>query len=100
MIETVIQDWWHVMAAAAIFVSGYGQLRYRVNQTEKADQAHSDALEHETQSRKAELVALELRLEKQRQEDMVQRKEDRDNTNAMLREVQSDIKVLLQRISK
>lgn len=100
MIETLIADYWHVLGGAAVFLSGYGQLRYRMNQSEKADQAHSDALEQETQSRKAELIALETRLEKQRQEDQTQRKEDRDNTNSMLREVQNDIKLLLQRVSK
>jgi len=100
MVEAFIKEWWFLIAYAIAFVAGYSQLKWRVAQAEKADVAHTDALASETQSRKSELIALELRLEKQRQEDMTQRKEDRDTTNAMIRDVQSDIKLLLQRTAK
>lgn len=61
---------------------------------------NSDEVMKETQSRKTELVTLELRLEKQRKEDMDLRKQDREETHRMLQEVQSDIKLLLQRTAK
>jgi hypothetical protein len=61
---------------------------------------NSDDLTIEAASRKAELVALETRIEKQRKEDMELRRQDREDTKRMLQEVQSDIKLLLQRTAK
>jgi hypothetical protein len=88
-----VKDAWAIILGVIGLVAWFVRLEARAMR-------NSDELGKETQSRKSELVALELRLEKQRQEDMTQRKEDRDTTNAMIRDVQSDIKLLLQRTAK
>jgi hypothetical protein len=96
MIENFLRDWWFLIMAVAGFGAGYVKLQARVSQAEKADKDHSDALTAETTSRKAELIALETRIEKQRKEDMVNAKEARDATNTTLAEIRADVKALLR----
>jgi hypothetical protein len=93
MSETVniIKDWW------AIFIGAIGLVAWFIR-LESRSLRNSDDVVKETRARKEELASLELRLEKQRKEDLAQRKEDRENTNEILRAVQTDIKLLLQKV--
>jgi hypothetical protein len=81
-----IQDWWPILVT--LIGGGAGALIWFIR------------LENRTLSNDRNLVQLELRQEKQRQADLAQQKEARDNTNQMIRDVQSDIKLLLQRTPK
>lgn len=89
----IIKDWWFALAATVATVAWLVRLEARGLQNSKN-------LTKESTDRKAELIALELRLEKQRQEDMALRREDREDTKLILREMQGDIKLLLQRAAK
>lgn len=81
-----IKDWWFaIMALVAVTV-----WLVRLEARSFANTAQNTA-------RRDELVALELRLERQRKEDMSVRKADRDEMQEMLREMREDIKLLLQR---
>lgn len=86
----VIKEWWVMVAATVATVAWLVRLEARGLQNTKS-------LTKESTDRKAELIALELRLEKQRQEDMALRREDREDTKQILQEMQRDIKLLLQR---
>lgn len=82
----VIKEWWFaIMALVAVTV-----WLVRLEARSFTNSAQNEA-------RRNELIALELRLERQRQEDMATRKEDRDEMQEVLREVRADIKLLLQR---
>lgn len=82
----VIKDWWFaIMALVAVTV-----WLVRLEARSFSNSAQNTA-------RRDELVALELRLERQRKEDMSVRKADRDEMQEMLREMREDIKLLLQR---
>ena len=87
----IIKDWW------AIFIGAIGLVAWFIR-LESRSLRNSDDVVKETRARKEELASLELRLEKQRKEDLAQRKEDRENTNEILRAVQTDIKLLLQKV--
>lgn len=95
MSETInaIKDWWAILLGVAGFVAWFVRLEARAMR-------NSDDITREATSRKGDLVALELRLEKQRKEDMDLRKQDREDTKRLLQDVQSDIKLLLQRTAK
>lgn len=86
----VIKDWWFMVLSCGTAVAWLVRLEARGLQNTKS-------LTKESTDRKAELIALELRLEKQRQEDLVLRREDREDTKQILQEMQRDIKLLLQR---
>jgi hypothetical protein len=90
---TALKDAWAFILAAVALVAWFVRLEARAMR-------NSDDLTIEAASRKAELVALETRIEKQRKEDMELRRQDREDTKRMLQEVQSDIKLLLQRTAK
>jgi hypothetical protein len=87
----IIKDWW------AIFIGAIGLVAWFIR-LESRSLRNSDDVVKEAKARKEELASLELRLEKQRKEDLAQRKEDRENTNEILRAVQTDIKLLLQKV--
>jgi len=95
MSETVnvIKDWWAILLGAIGLVAWFVRLESRSIR-------NSDDVVKETKARKEDLTALEIRLERQRKEDLAQRKEDRENTNEILRSVQADIKLLLQKVGK
>jgi len=86
---SAIKDWW------AIIMGVCGVLIWLVRLESRAIRNSAD-----NESRKQELIALELRLEKQRKEDMELRREDREDTKRILQEVQRDIKLLLQQAVK
>jgi hypothetical protein len=86
-----------VTTKTAIFIGAIGLVAWFIR-LESRSLRNSDDVVKEAKARKEELASLELRLEKQRKEDLAQRKEDRENTNEILRAVQTDIKLLLQKV--
>lgn len=85
-----VQSWWTVIMAMLGFTAWLARLEAR-------SMTNGRGLSKESAERRSELIALELRLEKQRQEDLTLRREDREDTKQILREMQGDIKLLLQR---
>lgn len=96
----VIREWWVMVAATVATVAWLVRLEARGLQNSAKAADNAKAVVKESAERKEELIALELRLEKQRQEDMALRREDREDTKQILREMQGDIKLLLQRAAK
>lgn len=90
---TTLKDWWALLLGFLGLAAWFVRLEARAMR-------NSDDITREATSRKSELMSLELRLEKQRKEDMDLRKQDREDTKRLLQEVQSDIKTLLQRTAK
>ncbi|NDK35907.1 hypothetical protein, partial [Rhodovulum sulfidophilum] len=58
------------------------------------------ALDRETARLAEEIRALEARSQRQRAEDLAARQRDREETNALLRELRADIKTVLQRVPR
>lgn len=90
LLDTIVR-WWPILLGFTSLVVWFIRIELRSLE-------NSNKIMREGQARKEDLTNLELRLEKQRAEDQAQRKEDRDNTNSLIREVQGDIKLLLQRV--
>lgn len=94
-ILTAIKDW----GLLAILGTFAGLVAWLVRLESRAV-SNSNNITQEAVNRKTELAALELRLEKQRREDMELRKQDREDLRRMVQDMQSDIKTLLQRTAK
>lgn len=89
----MIKDWWVMLAATVATVAWLVRLESRGLQNTKS-------LTKESTDRKAELIALETRLETRRQEDLDRSREDRADTKQILQEMQRDIKLLLQQVGQ
>ncbi len=88
-----LRDWWPIAVCMVGLVGWFFRLESRA-------MANGDDIKREGIERGNAIAAMELRIERTRREDLEQRKQDRDDTNRILSDVQSDIKQLLRQISK
>ncbi|MBK5923800.1 hypothetical protein CCR90_08405 [Rhodovulum sulfidophilum] len=92
-LTTQIRDWWGVM------LSLLGLAVWSVRLEARA-RTNTTALDRETARLGEEIRALEARWQRQRAEDLAARQRDREETNALLRELRADIKTVLQRVPR
>ncbi|MBL3563382.1 hypothetical protein [Rhodovulum sulfidophilum] len=92
-LTTQIRDWWAVM------LSLLGLAVWSVRLEARA-RTNTAALDRETARLAEEIRALEARWQRKRAEDLAARQRDREETNALLRELRADIKTVLQRVPR